>query len=394
MYYSLLAFDSTGRAWQCPHVLPEINPSFFPDHQHVLVTGNLYELQRSWDLPIETPAAHSEMRRTIFDDVEVPPNATTKTEVTVAGRRRQVSVSANVARLSSCGCDFTFVNEPGKLSVEVISGERLPPRFEMRIVEALQFVTARLIWWISCRTMIGRTETERFRAPKKYSATRLQPPIDQLHLDATGDVWTLFVKYLEFIASCTDNAWHPLSSHLYSIIEGGFGSIDAEARSVCAALEGIAKTLFPDYAYSAPSLKAAVDSMCDHVSSWPGLSGWVPDELASFRTRACRVLDGIRNPRAQDILQKLIEAGAITPEYKNAWTRLRHVVLHGKTFDDLQEMVTLTARVTVLTYQLVFKAIGYEGHYRDYGADGWHRKKYPSGEVVTEKGAVAPWPLS
>ena len=64
---------------------------------------------------------------------------------------------------------------------------------------------------------------------------------------------------------------------------------------------------------------------------------------------------------------------------------------HGETpgSENLQALVDLCHKVTVLMYHLIFRAVGFEGAYIDYSTHGWPLKHYRGRPPAEKEIAVA-----
>jgi len=81
----------------------------------------------------------------------------------------------------------------------------------------------------------------------------------------------------------------------------------------------------------------------------------------------------------------------VTEGHVKAWSLLRNKTAHANTkaAGSTQDLVKLCDVVTVLLYHLIFKAIGYEGHYTDYSEYGYPPRRYRGRPVTEDEIAVA-----
>jgi hypothetical protein len=85
--------------------------------------------------------------------------------------------------------------------------------------------------------------------------------------------------------------------------------------------------------------------------------------------------------RPKDVLQRLVEQGAINKLHISAWTDLRNSGAHGSIPDpgdaSLQRHLDRYHRCLDLFYRLMFVAIGYRGLFRDRCGEPWQTRTYP-----------------
>jgi hypothetical protein len=84
--------------------------------------------------------------------------------------------------------------------VEITSKERLPENFEVRVVEALRYVLARVIHVAVIEHAADFIETM-LLSPVPVSRTRLFPPLVARSADDRADLRRLFERYLTFVHS-------------------------------------------------------------------------------------------------------------------------------------------------------------------------------------------------
>ena len=85
----------------------------------------------------------------------------------------------------------------------------------------------------------------------------------------------------------------------------------------------------------------------------------------------------------------LIPTGHADAEHIRAWKKLRNKFVHPRQIDlkklndnQLQELVHMIHKVTVLMYHIVFYLIGYNGKFSDYSSLGFPERSYPLNEPV------------
>jgi hypothetical protein len=103
------------------------------------------------------------------------------------------------------------------------------------------------------------------------------------------------------------------------------------------------------------------------------------------------MLGRILDVSAKSRLITLAKEKTVYESHIKAWSDLRHASAHGVTpgSDDIQTLLDLCNKVTVLMYHLIFRAVGYEGSYKDYSVHDWPKKYYRGRPVSEEEIAVA-----
>ncbi len=141
-FFVLTATDKQGRSW----VGEDIFPSFFSNQSREGVAGSICSGQlRELRLTAQLTGAQegSDLFLQILGEFKIPVNTYTET-IEFTGPRRRRALRANALHFDSAGYDVLLVQEPGLLQVEMSSEDALlPESFELRVVEALEFLLAR-----------------------------------------------------------------------------------------------------------------------------------------------------------------------------------------------------------------------------------------------------------
>jgi hypothetical protein len=390
-FYQLEAMDKGGTVWRVERTVPNPDTSFVGGRYFKLVTGEAYETVTR-RAQVETV---SSMKMVFFTEERVPGNASTEvTTRTPDGSTNRVS-KLDTAQFSTAFGNFNIYNRPGMLVVDVVSPTTFPANFEARIVEALGVVLAKPLDWNAIELTENGVETVRLRGGRETVDAKLQPPIIRGTIDmSSGDVWRLFDKYLALVCKHTDNGFHPCSRHVFAVLEASAGAISARGLALGVAVEGLTKDLFPDAAALPETLKPVVKRLRKHFRAWEEFKN--DDTKAALSERVEAMLGRILDVSAKSRLYALAKDKAVYKTHIKAWNDLRHASAHGVTpgSDDIQAFVDLCDCVQVLMYHLIFKAVGYEGSYRDYSVHGWPKKYYRGRPATEEEKAVAAYYLS
>jgi hypothetical protein len=375
-YFTLRATDYRGGIWAAERVLPRNSWYFNATPNAVLTVGTIEHLTYSALLASEPTHAQNFVRMHFFDSVDVP-----CTQFRDFGTRATGSHQRNFDAFEALKCNFEVRQMHDEFVIQATSQDALPPFFETRILEALQFILARsLKWRILVERRDGGAGSTQFSSPAPNSPkTRLDPPIGTMRIDAAVFTWQLFAQYLEYVTrEATSHFWHPCSAQLHNACEASANSMDAWQIGLCVAVEGISNLLATDVLSDME--KNEVGRLQKLVKIWTKCRKW-PAVLSS---RAAGLLSQMHNARLQDRLAPLAKDGNVDPRYIRSWSQLRNQRVHARHYDpsklsmnELQSILTLINEVTVMMYQIVFYLIGYTGEYTDYGTLGFPSRTYP-----------------
>ncbi len=366
-YFDLVARDSLGRVWNASRLSAESDTNWAMST--VVWAGELPALVHREEIGGEVRRGTITLE--FFSAVELPCNATTESERSVAGARER-SWAMNAARFASAGYDFALDKTVGGLVVHVTAPSTdIPATLEVRVTEALQFVLASSLWWSLAERRDGGTyQVEIRRRPGGGVATQLRRPVAHQDVDSEGKAWQLFDAYFRYVMRDTSSNWHRLSHLVHSTIEAGAGSLYALALALAVSVEGVLRLRFAHACLPSPKFHDEVSKAQELIQT----SAILP----RVRTRINGSIGAMKGFRAQTGLERLVEMGAITAAEVAAWKELRHKAAHADQLDslDIQTLLDLCLRLTVLFYRLVFTAIDYEGSYTDYGHRGWTERKH------------------
>ena len=368
-YYSLEADDLSGRKWKADRL--RVSVSFAPAGSIAL--GEIYVLEH-----IESSESqNTTIKLEILSDVKLPFAEATKKTVRV-GTDELVSWERNVARFKVGQFELTITNENSILTVVATSEKANAPEYiETRIVEALQYVASRtLSWGILQKTANGKSVTCLRSPDKGQLSTNMSLPIDYIHSDLAGKwVWLLLEKYLEHICDFKGKdrfKMHPLSAWLHYVRNTSTGSIFAKGLGLGIAVEGILKCEYSKIGRSSPEDVKAVEAMIDHVNSFSGDGNVLARTLGALRE--------MQSIRATDKLIALQAEGIIRAADVQAWKAIRNSAAHARPpeREEFQKWIDNCYKTEVLINHLIFRAIGYEGKFTDYGnrKQNWPLSQY------------------
>ena len=258
-YFRLTASDALGHRWVAEKLLP--------DTAHGV--GGLISASGVIDsLTNVEVKVYSAYYKEIFffENIDFPCNANTST-YTDSGEGAQFSHSSNdLVKLRSAECDISIHKGNGVVTLTIKSTSPFPAHVETRVVEALQFVLARSLWWRALKSIIGSEETITLVSPRPTSARRgLPPPIALSTAAGHQHLWQLFDLYFRHILQRSEPGWHPCSVHLHAACEASANSREAYALGLAVAVEGITNALFPHCAQHGRDYRALINDLCRYI---------------------------------------------------------------------------------------------------------------------------------
>jgi hypothetical protein len=239
-YYTLTAYDWTGRKWVSRCLFPNKDASF--DKKGTVLFSDLDLIECS----LKTPSYQKEnspwIKFRIRENIEIPYNAATETEIRRKGKIRGSSVSRDFVEFSFDDYKFELRSENKVLDFMISKDSQpFPNNFESRSIEALCFVLTLPLVWNTMEICRGKT-TKKIVIRKPNNKTfkyLIQPPIT-LSLANADSVWNLYCSYLKFIIKFKNpQKLHPISALVRSTILSSTGAIEAHILNLAIAIEGM-----------------------------------------------------------------------------------------------------------------------------------------------------------
>lgn len=365
-YFQLAGTDINGNKWCSEQV--KVNPS--TTSQGTVIVGTLYAplIHKRSDLP---QAQRASIKLYFFNELPLYFSGVAHTQTTENGRPVRSILEENHANFSSSNYDFSVRKVEPKSGSTILlatsSSPSLHAAIELRIEEALSYVTASKVRWCLCEKRHGTSRELTITPRSDVDRSFLGPPVPHDGQTAT-DFWQLFDAYFKFVISHPDeDEYHPLSLQLYHVINGTARDLSLIALLLCVAVEGVLKTCFADLAKPSQTF---VDSL-EQVKKLIRRIKCLDDRL---KARIVGSVDAMNQSRANDKLKLLIQLGTITRKQTDTWQGLRNASAHAdKNFapEKAQELSSSCHAVYTMLHQLVFQAIGYSGQHVNYGTTGW-----------------------
>ena len=378
LYYDLKATAYDGTQWTATRIMPA--PSWdFGDRRgiSVIMGGRLQSIAAPLNRDFYKSRSKHYLRLHFFEEYELPLRR--MSEFKDEDGTRWVS---DHAEFEAYGSQFTVRKRSGATTVEVASERKFPAAYDLRVQEAIQYITAKTaIWRALVTSSRGGLRLELAMPWRKSSRTQFTQPISAVSSDFDSHIWKLFDKYLEYVATRTKGTyWNPVAYHLYNACEATANSIDAWAVGVYVAVEAVASLVM---------LKGDTKEAAQIASIQRAMQKWLVEQSFSERhtKRIAGQIGALGEKRPQDTLYALAETGRVEKTYIKAWQNLRNRHVHPKPKDlekpspkDYQKLLDDIHRTEVLLRQLTFFLIGYEGPFTDYGIHGNQvppSKQYP-----------------
>lgn len=317
----------------------------------------------------------------VCGELQIPPFLAPQTlsvmEAAADGRGRTTQVIATTYQ--SDGVAFDAFHFGGNTCIRARSRQPLPGYFGPRVWESMLFAFAGPVDWFA---MVERGEGPlRFRlsSPKPPSQNSGCPPIFPYSYPPPQGAWRIFDCYLRYVLrepQPPEPKLHPLSSQVFSVRNSAGASVEAQSLALTVAVENLLSAFFDETGGPSDADTAALEDLTTH------LDGWSPRDESQRRAlkRVKGAIGNFKKAGAGDRLRALFLANAITRAGMDAWEKLRNAATHGDWSalrNDYQKWGDLIGAVRTLFHQLVFKIIGYEGTYTDYGTHGYPLLEYP-----------------
>jgi hypothetical protein len=384
MFYDLEAIAHDGTRWIASRILPD--PHWDMSDQTVLMHGKMQSITADLDMPQK----RHHLVLHFFEEYQVPLHRMSETE-----RHGTPYYTRDRAEFTALESEFVVRVRDGSSDTifEIASDKPFPTAFDLRVQEALQYITAKTaIWRVRFQSADKGIELELASPWRKSSRTQFSPPLASNSAQFLEHGWKLFEKYLAYVVQKTDGTyWNPVAYHLHNACEATANSVDAWAVGVSVAVEAVSGLI------NVEGDKQKAERV---VLYQERARKWLEDQkdLADIADRAWGLINAMSSKRPQDALYALAETGHVEKAYVDAWEYLRNRHVHPKLKDlqkpspvDFQKLLDHIHRVETLLRQLTFYLIGYEGPFTDYGVYGKHAfpsKQYPL--VLNSGSAHAP----
>ena len=265
-YYRLSAKDSKGREWVCERV-SLISLDIYSTDEGTIFKGNLDQITYL----IEGFGSDKDfLYLEIFDNVKLPYN-TPKIVKKIVADKESTSISRDVLMFSAKEIEFEMKKERESLVLEAKStGPSFVPYFEIRVIEALQFVTSRpLRWSIMIKQSNGNKLTSIRAIHRENLKYNIEPPID-LSLGNDYEFCEIFRCYLEYVLEFPEDKFHPISGDMSEICKASIAPIETRSLILAVAVESILKHVHETKFQFSDEEKEWIKKARSYFDSWGG----------------------------------------------------------------------------------------------------------------------------
>jgi len=373
MFYDLDATAHDGTHWTASRIL--LVPHWDMTDMTVLVHGKMQSMTANLDMPQKRHLLHLHF----FEEYHLPLDRMSETE-----KHGNRFFTRDRAEFGACGSEFEVrVREgSGDTVFAVVSDAAFPVAFDLRIQEALQYITGKTAIWRVRFQSIGKEMHLELASPwRKAARTQFSPPISPVSSNYFNHGWKLFEKYLAYVVEKTEGTyWNPVAYHLYNACEVTANSIDSWAVGVSVAIEAVVSLIGIEEESSNDERLVLYQKRAFE---------WLAEQkdLEDFAERARGQISAMGKRGPKDTLYALADTGHVEKSYIKSWSDLRNRHVHPTLKDlkkldpvDYQNLLDSIHKAETLLWQLTFYLIGYEGPFTDYGSHGKHdfpSKQYP-----------------
>lgn len=367
-YFRLEGTDLSGHVWTCESFMPSVQIGHAGEN--CVVTGALTHLKTSHSLGHQNSGEGLQLYFPLR--VDYPCNATTTTETRVDDAMIRSGSSIDTAKFSRDDWMFSVNRNNDWTVVNVWStDDNLPPNFDVRICEALSFsFGCEFNPGIICRD----TQSERSITLRSFKTLEFErgnfPPLHTGFHDPYNSFWRLFTLYLWKLTEHTEPTWHPLSTHVMSVIRVGRTSLEAQSLALGIAVEGILGAEFTGLLHPTPELLEQTEKLQALIED--------SDLSTEFKYRVNGTFGGFKRIRPKDKLRELARLGLIEVEAQSVWSKLRDASAHAVMLnpEKIERQLERCHVVRNLLNQLIFLVIGYQGVYTDYSTPSWPIREF------------------
>jgi hypothetical protein len=366
-YFDLEVVSSDGTKWVEPRVLPRWTFEF----------GGAIEANGKANIIFSLAAPSSAEYRMdihLLEKIEFPFN-----EYTVKSVDGSDHSALDKARCEHNGLSIEFGESDFGFYISAQSEVRMPHDLEVRLLEALRFVTGSAYYpRVICVSTPELKEASIRKRVSRGAKARTYPPIQHLHPNYLKDISKLFLAYLDYtISNGPKDEWHPISFHLSNFIDSSTADVHLQAMALGVAIEGV--LAFIDVPKDKQQIVAAEQfrSAVLEFAQQTYPSSNLPRRLEGMLGRLTEI-------SPQDKINWLSDLGWIEESQKKTWSNLRNKHVHpSRKFIDptdaayLQSLVDSLHKAVTLFHQIIFFIISYEGEFTDYGSYGYPQRETP-----------------
>lgn len=363
-YYDIIAKDMYGFTWNSKKV--RIDKHFGQDGKFLIISAELYQIFCEAALyKLETKSSlildiNKDLQLPIAPFFEIP-------EVKEKEFYKNVRVFCT---LKVRDYQIIVFNQSKWIEISISSKlSNLPDNIDLRICEALQFITFTKLNWFYYEKFEGKTNYQKLNNINFYNINGGSTPPFRINFTSSEPNWKLFKLYLDHILDYTiPNKYHPISSLLNLIIQAEKLPIETRFQTICICVESILNSEF--------DLEIEVDSKLKENQT--NIVRFIDEKVdKEYRDRLQALVAQLSNTRPVDKLYSLANDKLIEERLIKDWKDLRHRIIHGERIqtERLQDYMNKYYSSLTLFYKLIFIKIRYVGLYTDYSISGWPNRE-------------------
>lgn len=310
-YYQLNVLTLNGARWVIKRIIPRIEFNFLT--QSAVISGDILSMTST----NTSRQSLNILQLFYFEEYTLPqhPDGT-----------NQQYCSLKSDQNKEIEAKFDVAVDPTKKEtvIEIKSSDPFPEGFELRVQEALQFITTKPAYW-RAKYRINNCKSELelvspWRLPLK---TQLRAPLNIGSYEYLMHGWKLFEKYLIYVNNNTHGLIsNPVAYHFKNACDASANSIHTWAIGVCVAVEAITKFIKHDCEVSS-QLKTYQSRALDWLAT--------QNDLPEILERAKGQINSMSNLRPQDILHSLANDKHVNRDYIKTWDLYSSVTHHAFT---------------------------------------------------------------
>jgi hypothetical protein len=315
----------------------------------------------------------------IFAGLKFPSNQQSVIEQR-RGRWQSTAGSWNVAEFTVDNVDIHIHHDETEFVTAAGADSPLPVGYSQRMVEALRFVLADLIWWdVLLEAEPEMRRVTLFSHPDPRPQATIPPPIRQDYTDSFEQMRELFSCYLRYALRATDpELLQEVSAEWGEILRGSQGTLQTQATIFCISVEPLLRLIFAERPVELHGDQEALAQ----VLSWTArlqevLTGeGCPENL---RKRFQGLFSRMTGLSDRERFAFLAAREAVDLRLVKRWQDLRPVSAHGNRAGQGNEegLFMECMAVLALLYQMVAHLIDYRGYLTNLTEPGWPMRPYP-----------------
>lgn len=324
--------------------------------------GKLPEIFKLFDqLPTECTKDYA--RLLVRDAIEFPEISMTETEVKRGGKTRRKNSSRDHAAFKLHEEKFELLKHDHGIELSCVFDKGgINENKHVRIQETMQFALGQqfqpcVLELTSGKTQVTILRSTAFRGDQKV---RQNPPLIFKGKAWTPAVYEIAMAFYSKICEHKEEKWHPVSSHVYYLLQAGSAAVELQCLALGVAAEGIADTCHESLAKVSSEFIQEVDKALCSIATL-GIS-------ETLLNRINGAVGNMKNARGSDRVRSFVEQNNIDHRIFKSWQRVRNAAAHGGKLEDnsIEKTLSDLNNVLHLCYAMILRFASYQGVRTDY----------------------------